>query len=635
MAQTESTTRQKVHAKGRPDETRSDDVLSGPAVPAELPPEAASVTSASTSASTASASVPPASVRTRSLAAPRLRSIPPVAKHGYRGVSASRYRFVRAYWTTFRVIASYLWLSFKTRLWGRSYRERLIADVHKRNAKRVESTILVLQGLFIKVGQLLSILANFLPEEFRSELEGLQDQVPPRPYSEIAKRIESELGRKVTDLYEEFDEEPIASASLGQVHRAMTKDGVVVAVKVQHQDIDRIVKLDLATIRRILGIVQWFVPIQGLDGYYHQIKELLGQELDFEREADSVERISKNFEKDPRVRFPVPVRALSTKRVLTSTFVEGIKVGDVARMDALGIDRKDLANRLVRAYCQMIFVDGVYHADPHPGNLMVDEEGNLILLDFGATAELSQSMREGIPEFLEGVIRRDTDRLVKALRKMGFLSRTSDEAMSEKIIEYFHKRFQEEVKLESLNLKDIKIDPARGLENLLDLRKMNVGLKELSGVFHIPKDWVLLERTILLVYGSCSQIDPELNPMGIIKPYLHEFVLGNRDYGQIALETVREMALGAVTLPDDLRKFLTRATRGEMEVRVRGLDQGARALYAIGRQIIYTAIGIASGLAGLSLDQHGDHRHANMLFGVAAVAGVMFLLSSIFSRPRS
>ncbi len=566
---------------------------------------------------------------------PSARPTALVAKPTYRKVSAARWRFVRAYWTTFRVIGSYMWLSFMGRLRGQAYREERLSDVHRRNAKRVEGTILVLQGLFIKVGQLLSILANFLPEEFRSELEGLQDQVPPRPYSEIARRIESELGKKVSELFDELEEEPIASASLGQVHKARTKDGQLVAVKVQHHDIDRIVKLDLQTIRRILSIVQWFVPIQGLDGYYHQIKELLGQELDFEREADSVERIARNFEKNPRIRFPVPVRELSTKRVLTSSFVDGIKLGDAARIEALGIDRKDLANRLVRAYCQMIFIDGVYHADPHPGNIMVDAEGNLILLDFGATAELSQSMREGIPEFLEGVIRRDTDRLVKALRKMGFLSRSSDEAMSEKIIEYFHRRFQEEVKIESLNLKDIKIDPQRGLENLLDLRKMNVGLKELSGVFHIPKDWVLLERTILLVYGSCSLIDAELNPMGIIKPYLHEFVLGNRDYGQIALETVREMALGAVTLPDDLRKFLTRARRGEMEVRVHGMETGTRALYAVGRQLIYTAIGIASGFAAMSFDARGQVAQCKVAYAICGTCAFLFVVSSIFSRPRS
>ena len=551
----------------------------------------------------------------------------------YRGRSANTWRFLRAYQTTFQVISSYLWLLWKAKLLGRPYRDANIAGVHRRNAKRVYATILRLQGLFIKVGQALSIMANFLPEVFRAELEGLQDQVPPRPFAEIAGRLQEELGG--TSDFTRFEEIPIASASLGQVHEAWTNEGHHVAVKVQHQDIDQTVRLDLRTIRRIMGIIQWFVPVQGLDSYYLQIKELLERELDFNLEADNIERISKHFLDDPRVVFPTPIRALSTRRVITTTFVEGKKLSDLAGLEAMGIDKKELAARLVRVYCQMIFVDGIYHADPHPGNILVDKDGNIVLLDFGAVAELSPDMREGIPEFLEGVLRRDTEKLIRALRKMGFLSRTSDEVVSEKIIEYFHRRFQEEVKLESFNLKDIKIDPQRGFENLLDLRKMNVGLKELTGAFHIPRDWVLLERTILLVYGSCANLDPELRPITIIQPYLQDFVLGNRDWQKVAMETVRDMALGAVTLPDDLRKYLVRATRGEMEVRVRGLSEGAQTVYTIGRQLIYTMIGLATGAAALWLHGRGeDGTPMRTLGSIACFCGFMLLVSSLFGRPR-
>ncbi|MDF2695706.1 MAG: Ubiquinone biosynthesis monooxygenase UbiB [Labilithrix sp.] len=578
---------------------------------------------------------------------PRMASMPPPSRSivprsrekrvvRYRGRSENTWRFVRAYTTTFQVIFSYLWLFWKAKLLGKAYRDEHLPRVHRTNARRVYETILQLQGLFIKVGQALSIMANFLPEAFRAELEGLQDQVPPRRFEEISSRIEEELGGTTSELFTRFERVPIASASLGQVHAAELADGRRVAVKVQHLDIDQIVRLDLKTIRRIMAIVQWFVPVQGLDAYYHQIKEMLGRELDFTLEADNIERISKHFEKDPRVIFPNPVREMSTSRVLTTTFVEGRKLSDLAGLEAMGIDKKELASRLVRVYCQMIFVDGVYHADPHPGNILVDKNGNLVLLDFGAVAELSPQMREGIPEFLEGVLRRDTERLIRALRKMGFLSRTSDEVVSEKIIEYFHRRFQEEVKLESFNLKDIKIDPQRGFENLLDLRKMNVGLKELSGAFHIPRDWVLLERTILLVYGSCALLDPDLNPMAIIQPYLQDFVLGNRDWQKVAMDTVRDMALGAVTLPDDLRKYLVRATRGEMEVRVKGVQEGARTIYAIGRQLIYTAIGLSTGFAALWLHSRGeDGTPTRALLGVAGFCAFMLVVSSIFSRPRS
>ena len=141
----------------------------------------------------------------------------------YRRPASNSWRFIRAYYTTFQVIFSYLWLSAKSRAFGKAYREARIAKIHKLNARRVEATILELQGLFIKVGQLLSIMANFLPEEFRSELEGLQDQVPPRTFEDIRERIESELGKKVDDLFRDFSREPLASASLGQVHEAKLK----------------------------------------------------------------------------------------------------------------------------------------------------------------------------------------------------------------------------------------------------------------------------------------------------------------------------------------------------------------------------------------------------------------------------
>ncbi len=547
--------------------------------------------------------------------------------------SPGGWRFVRAYATTFLVISSYVILGLRTRLFGRAWRDARIGSVHTRNAQRVYATILRLQGLFIKVGQLLSIMANFLPQEFRAELEALQDRVPPRPYAEISERLEAELGERMTHIAS-FDQEPIASASLGQVHAALLVDGRRVCMKVQHREIDQIVRLDLRTIRRIMRIVQWFVPVQGLDAYYFQIKELLSQELDFGLEANNIERIAKNFASDERVVFPKPVRELCTIRVLTTTFVEGFKLSDTAPFDALGLDKRDVARRLVRLYCQMIFVDGVYHADPHPGNLLVQKDGKIVLIDFGAVAELSPRMREGITEFLEGVLRRDTDRLVKAMRKMGFISRTADDRISERIIEYFHRRFQEEVRLESFNLKDIRIDPQRGLDNLLDLRRMNIGLRELSSAFHIPKDWVLLERTILLLFGCCTLLDPELNPAAIIQPYLREYVLGSRDFAQVAMEAIRDMALSAVTLPEDMRRYLAKANRGELEVRVRGVHEGALAVYAGARQMVYTAVGLFSGYEALESWRRGEVAMTRGLGALALAAAAALAVSSVVSRPR-
>ncbi|MBI2389340.1 MAG: AarF/ABC1/UbiB kinase family protein [Deltaproteobacteria bacterium] len=565
----------------------------------------------------------------------------------YRPDALKRRRFLKAYYVTFVVIASYLWLKAKAKLLGTTYGDREIAEVHQRNAKRIERALLELQGLFIKVGQMLSILAGFLPAEFRDELEGMQDQVPPRPFEEIEARIVKELGKRPDEVFASFNRTPLASASLGQVHEALTHEGRRVAVKVQHHGIEEVVRLDLHTIRQIMRIVQWFVPVQGLDNYYREIRQLLLEELDFAREAQNIARIRANFspgvprhgDVESHVETPEVIAELSTSRVLTLTFVEGVKVGAVDELDRLKIDRKLLAKQIVHAFCQMIFVDGVYHADPHPGNLLVQKQADgtarLILIDFGAMAELSQPMREGIPEFLEGVLRRDTDRLIKAMRKMGFLSYGSDQAVVEKVIDHFHRKFQDEVRIESLNLKDIKIDPQKGFENLMDLRSMNVGLKELSSSIHVPRDWVLLERTLLLLTGTCTLLDPDMNPMQIVRPYLERFVLGNRDWTQIAIEAVRDTALKAVGLPEAIDNYIKRALRGELEIKVRGVREGLDGIYALGRQAMYLAAAMTFGGAALWLDvQHGRTDLAKALLWPAGLFAFLFLLLSLTERPR-
>jgi len=257
-----------------------------------------------------------------------------------------------------------------------------------------------------------------------------------------------------------------------------------------------------------------------------------------------------------------------------------------------------------------------------------------VLLDFGAVAELSPQMREGIPEFLEGVIRRDTDRLIRALKKMGFIARGESEDVSERVVEFFHQRFQEDVKLESFNLKDIKLDPQKGLENLISLRRMNVGLKELSTAFHVPRDWVYLERTLLLLTGVCTELDPEMNPVDVIRPHVESFVLGSRDWAQIALEAAKDMALKAITLPDDLRKYLLRANRGEAEIQVKGLARAADAVASSVRQLVLGLIAIALGFGSLQLFLNGHVVLARNI-GWGAIGVTVLLLTSLAFRKRA
>src|SRR5438067_8277885 len=371
--------------------------------------------------------------------------------------------------------------------------------------------------------------------------------------------------------------------------------------------------------RRIFGVISWFVPYQGMEQLYREIRAMVLQELDFRGEADNVERIAAAFTQRSGVGFPKVRREVSTARILTTEWIDGVKVSDRARLNALGVDRSRLARAVVHAYCQQIFTDGVYHADPHPGNLLVRRSAagdvTIVFIDFGAVAEVSPKMRRGIVDLIQAGIARDTPRVVQAMKEMGFIARGADPAIFDKVIDFMHQKFQEEIQLDSFSLKDVKFDPERSLENLADLRRMDVSLKDLADHFHVPKEWILLERTVLLLMGLCTELDPTLNPMQVIRPYLEEFVLGkDRDWSNLFVDTGKEIAASVLALPAEIKKFLQRAARGELEVRFRGIEEHARLIYSLGHQIIYAALGITSGAFGVVFDGRHEAHAAKLAF---------------------
>ena len=550
-----------------------------------------------------------------------------------------RFRLVKAYRVTFRVLASYLALRLRRPFLSQDgYRQRLM-ERHRLNARRVERAILELDGLFIKVGQLISILANFLPEEFRRELEGLQDSIPARPVDEIVERIVREFGRGPESLFAFWNPQPMASASLAQVHEAQLHDGRRVAVKVQHADIDEIAQLDLTAIRRILGIAQFFTHLRGLESYHTEIGAMIREELDFRKEARHIATIGSRFVNDPMVGFPVVVAELSTEKVLTTELVEATKVTDLLELERRGIDRPALAQRILTAYCQMIFVDGVYHADPHPGNILVRDDGRIVFVDFGAVGELSRDMKEGIPQFLEGVIKRDVSRIGAALRRMGFVARVAadgrappEEDVAERVIAYFQRRFLEQVSLESFSLKDVQVDVRAKAEMLADLRKLDVSFRELTQTFQVPKDWVLLERTVLLLLGLCTTLDPAMAPMRTIQPYLEEFVLGReQDWVTLVRAAVKDMALSVLTLPEGVNRLVGRANRGELEVRVQGLRDSADLVYAAAQQLVFGVLAAGAGVIAYLARVRGDQVMATS----AAVVAALFFLAVLRSMWKA
>ena len=502
-------------------------------------------------------------------------------------------RIRKAYWTTFIVMMSYFKLYLLAKIFGKKYYEKRILATHLRNANRAKEAILKLQGLFIKIGQLLSILSNVLPEAFHEPLEGLQDKIPARPFSEIEQRIVAEFGKKPLEVFQTFENEPIAAASIGQAHRATLFDGTKVVVKVQHANIEEIAQVDLEIIRRLTKLVEWFFEIKGIEHAYTQVRKMIEEELDYTQEAMSMQRIKENLRAEIGLKIPELHLDYCTQRVLTTTFHEGVKISEVEQLSAWGIDRRDLGNRLIHAYCQMVFEDGFYHADPHPGNILVQPDGTMVLLDFGATAALREEMRTGLLQLIEAAVKNDTDKIVISLKELGFLADDRDaERVAEKMIDAFRNFLQNEVQFDGLSLKDIKVNP---FNNSIFNLTSEIGFKSLFNTMQVPKDYVLLNRMVTLLLGICNTLDSQMNPLDTVRPYFQKFVLGEKgNLLELVTNFLQQNVATVLSLPVELQAVLKKVNKGELEINVEATRQRNRFLYALGQQFFYLVLAITS-----------------------------------------
>jgi ubiquinone biosynthesis protein len=405
-------------------------------------------------------------------------------------------------------------------------RERL--DV--RNARRLLRAILKLRGVYIKLGQVLSIMGGFLPRVYTKELETLQDQVPPRPFHELAQTFEDDFGCSAHELYEKIEEQPIAAASLGQVHEAWHTDGRKLAVKVLYPGIREMIRVDMRVLRIAVEVYKLFVPVRNIERVHDALVDLLRRETDYEHEAEMMEAMAKNFSHAKDILFPEVVHDLTTKNVLTMTFMEGLKITKIEEMPAIGIDSHAVALRMVECFYEQLFVHRVFHADPHPGNFLVQagtkpSRPKIVVLDFGAVSEVRQHMVDGMIEILQGLFDEDGQRLLRGFYQMGFASEEANRELLEKtVMTYFSKL---------LRIKDrtpgalMRASP-KELEELADPQVARDELRELMRSVEYPDGWFYVERASVLMFWLVGQIDSEVDPMRIGFPYVMPLVLEKR-----------------------------------------------------------------------------------------------------------
>ena len=533
------------------------------------------------------------------------------------------YRKRKAYWTAFQVFTSYAWLKLKSKFLGIKYYERNIKKLHIKNADRVKTRIQELQGLFVKFGQLISNLSNILPQEFRAPLEELQDHVIAKPFKEIEETIQKQLGKKPSEIFSSFHKEPLAVASIGQVHRAEL-NGEHVVVKIQHQNIDTIAGADLQILKNLVKLHGYFMDMQGLDHTYDQVKQMIEEELDYAKEAKAMQAISENLKEVPDLKIIIPkvFPEHSTTKVLTAVFCEGTNIGRIDKLKSWNLDLDDIATRLIQLYCKMIVKDGFYHADPHPGNILVNKSGEIILLDFGAVAHLTDATKKALPELIEAIVRNDTEGIVNALKIMGFVG--SDKASKKyikKLVNIFKEFLEEEVEFDGLNFQNIKLNS--GIGSITSILK-KVDLKDVSNNIIIPKDYILLNRTLVLLMGNAFQLAPTLNAIDVARPYLKEHVLKEEyNFTDLIVKTLKSQITTGISLPGELSQFLKTANDSTLEDEMTEMNLTLQRIYFLGKQFLWTTILVA--LVYFFINYHTSDWLHHFNGGAIVFAGIMLL----------
>ena len=331
-------------------------------------------------------------------------------------------------WMLTRVVASY-------RLWGTrsaflpaSMRDSALQALHQRNARRFCETSLEQGGAFLKIGQLLSSRPDLLPQAWIDELAVLQDQASPLPYETVRQVLEEEFGKPVEQLFAHFDRDPLAAASIGQVHRARLLDGQEVAVKVQRPGLDELVELDMTLLKVFMDAVKSALPPMDMDTIVSEIQRTVREELDYHREARVMQQIRQQLETVEGITTPSLIPGLSTRRVLTTGFVQGSKLTTVLdRLHGTHPERTSrMLGNLLNAWFAQVLHGGLFHADPHPGNIMVNKHDELVLLDFGCAQALTDDARRGYFRVLQACVVDDRQVIGDTLSQLGFRTRSGN-----------------------------------------------------------------------------------------------------------------------------------------------------------------------------------------------------------------
>ncbi|KAK9152389.1 hypothetical protein Syun_010698 [Stephania yunnanensis] len=497
----------------------------------------------------------------------------------------------------------------------------------RKTASWLRERVLQLGPTFIKLGQQSSTRSDLLPREFVDELAKLQDRVPAFSSKKARNLIESQLGAPVDTLFKEFEDRPIAAASLGQVHRAILHNGEKVVLKVQRPGLKKLFDIDLRNLKLIAEYFQRSEtmggPTRDWIGIYEECSTILYQEIDYINEGKNADRFRRDFRNVKWVRVPLVYWDYTDKKVLTLEYVPGVKINKLDVIDARGFDRSLISSRAIEAYLIQILKAGFFHADPHPGNLSIDIDGSLIYYDFGMMGEIKSFTRERLLDLFYSVYEKDARKVIKCLIALGALQPTGDMSSVRRSVQFFLD-----------NLLSQKPDQQQTFaaigEDLFAIAA--------DQPFRFPSTFTFFLRAFSTLEGIGYTLDPDFSFAKIAAPYAQELLdmKQTRRSGQQIVEEIRKRADDArtstISMPTRIQRieeFVQQLEAGDLKLRVRVLEseRAARKATALQMATMYTVLGGTMLNIGVTLSTQGNQVIANGFFVGAGVFLTLFIRS--------
>ena len=485
---------------------------------------------------------------------------------------------------------------------------------------------------YVKVGQMLASRSDLLPDAYLKALARLQDKVKPFSYAEVEQIITAELGVRISKAFSHFDPKPIAAASLGQVHSAALRDGRLVVVKVQRPGVAKQIAEDFEVLAQIAEFFDEYTDLGRRHRFLSMLEELritIQQELNYEREAQNLVTVAKNLAEFELIQVPQPIADYSTRRVLTMDYVQGRKITALGPLASLDLKGEPLAEALFRAYLKQILVDGIFHADPHPGNVFVTSDGRIALLDFGMVGHTAPVMQEYLLKILLAISEGKSDAAAEVAIR---ISRTTEEFDSAEFCRRIGQLLmqRQEQGLQQMNVGKILLQVSH--------------IAAENGLF-VPTELTLLGKTLLQLDEVGRILDPAFDTSAAVRRNVSE-IMSQRmrkdaSQGNI-LSSLLEMKDFVSGLPARLNKILDAISNAELEVKVRALDAKLvmEGLQKIANRITMGII-LAALIVGASLLMRVEtafrifgYPGLAMLLFLAAAAGGMWLVISIFAQDR-